>query len=109
MTRYHQQVCTHCQGSGVIKRHKAQPYTCPLCYGKGTINDFMHPIEETGERRAPPPVPSRLLLAKTTPLGRKPTITLVTNWHGSWRPRRSTSSTLGEHYEPVAGEPIKTK
>lgn len=107
MIRYHQQECPHCHGSGSVQRHSGLTMTCPLCWGKGTINNFDRPIEEPTRPEKSAAIPTHTLLARVTPIGKKPTTALLSNRHGSIRPHRSTSETLGEDYEPVAGEPIK--
>jgi len=69
MIRYHQITCPHCQGGGVVRRHPLHEHSCPLCCGRGTINDFDRPLEESGEQSAPPADTSAELLSRVVPLG----------------------------------------
>ncbi|MAS34371.1 MAG: hypothetical protein CL610_10210 [Anaerolineaceae bacterium] len=107
MIRYHQQVCSHCQGSGSVQRAHQLTVTCPLCYGKGAINDFTRPIKDELEQRGPPAVTTVLLLSKWVPLGKKTSMAYVANRYGSRLARRSASPTLGEQYGPLSGEAIE--
>jgi hypothetical protein len=70
MINYQQQICPHCQGSGIVQRGHMLELSCPLCGGRGTINDFEHPLpDETGEPHPPPGEPCCELLARIVPLG----------------------------------------
>ncbi|MBZ0300647.1 MAG: hypothetical protein K8J31_12940 [Anaerolineae bacterium] len=87
MIRYHQQICPHCQGSGLVRRGGLFEHTCPLCCGRGTINDFDRPIDDLDEGRAPPLHASVRLLARVVPLGGKTSGWLLHKRHVVRRPQ----------------------
>jgi hypothetical protein len=87
MIRYHQQVCHHCQGTGLVRRQEMHEQTCPLCFGRGRINDFDHPIDEEGEQRPPPTQTSVALLARVVPLGGATSGKLLFKRHVARRPQ----------------------
>jgi hypothetical protein len=103
MSRYYRIECPRCEGSGKIRLHLFFERTCPLCCGAGTILDYEHPMkimpQPASEIKMVRPKTAVELLATVTPLGRKPSSSLVTRV----RSGQSTADLLGEDYAPIAG------